>query len=330
VPVDENTVVSNSKVPAVSASMVEEKRLPPPEEMKKQQQEKNEQIAPPVESNQTVIWNVSPSVVDVSEKITVEWEMKSGQTTAYDWIGLFAVDKPNKQYYTYQWKGKNDTNKGTLTFTAPTIFGEYEFRYFANGAYQHAAMSQRVKVGPQVDMKATIDKSRMVVRWAQLSGNKYPRAWIGLYEKNQTNNKQYLHWEYALHPEIAFEAPVKPQEYEFRFFTNSYDDIARSNVISIEGADSISASIENGVIYVKPNILTVDPYYDSAWVGLYFTSQNDNRQWRRYKYLTDRRSEVQFKAPKTAGEYEARLFASKTLNVIAKSSPFVVGDAKKQ
>ena len=90
------------------------------------------------------------------------------------------------------------------------------------------------------------------------------------------------------------------------------------------------ASYANKEVTIVPNILSVDPYYDSVWVGLYFTAQNDNRQWRRYKYVSDRKTEIKFKAPRTAGEYEARLFACKNLNVIAKSNTFAIPDANKK
>jgi len=280
----------------------------------------------------TVVMKATPEVVDMDNEVVVEWEMKNGQSTPNDWIGLYAIDRPNKQYYTYNWRGKNDTSKGTMTFTSPRMYGQFEFRYFVNRSYEHVAMSNRIRVGPQVDVLATIDnsKNKIVVKWKQLSGNTYPRCWIGLYEKSQENNKLYITYERTTSLELQFDIPVKPQEYEFRFFTNSYDDVARSNTIKIEGTDSLVASYANKEVTIVPNILSVDPYYDSVWVGLYFTAQNDNRQWRRYKYVSDRKTEIKFKAPRTAGEYEARLFACKNLNVIAKSNTFAIPDANKK
>jgi len=269
---------------------------------------------------------VAPENVDIGNPISVSWEMTVGESTAYDWIGFFPVDQPNKQYLTYQWRGKNDTTKGTVTFTAPSSYGTYEFRYFVSNSYQHVAMSNKVRIGPKVELQIHLDETnkKMIAKWNQASGNKYSRAWIGFYEKSQTNNKQYLTWEYAGTSEISFVVPIKPKEYECRFFTNSYEDVARSNTIRIEGEDRVSASIENGIITVKPHIVSVDPYYDGVWCGVFFTSENDNRQWRRYKYITDRNADVQFKAPNTPGEYEVRLFASKTYELIVKSNSFQI------
>jgi hypothetical protein len=266
-----------------------------------------------------------PDVVDIGNPIAVTWEMSVGESTNYDWIGLFPVDQPNKQYITYQWRGKNDTNKGTVNFTAPNVYGTYEFRYFVSNSYQHVAMSNRLRVGPTVELRAQLDEQgkKIIVKTNQVSGNKYSRAWVGLYEKSQTNNKQYITWEYAGN-EVSFVAPIKPKEYECRYFTNSYEDVARSNAILIEGEDRLSASIADGIITVKPHVVSVDPYYDAVWLGIFFTSENDHRQWRRYKYITERDADVQFKAPNTPGEYEVRLFASKTYDLIVKSNSFLI------
>jgi len=267
----------------------------------------------------------APTHVDIGNPIIVAWEMNVGESTTYDWIGMFSVDQPNKQYVTYQWRGKSDINKGTVTFTAPSVYGTFEFRYFVNSSYQHVAISNRVTVGPKVELEASVaENGKIVVKWNQVSGNKYARAWIGLYEKSQSNNKLYISWEYATTSELTFAAPVKPREYEFRFFTNSYEPVATSKAILIEGEDRLSASISNGVITVKPHIVSVDPYYDSVWTGVFFTSENDHRQWRRYKYITDREAEVTFKAPNTPGEYEVRLFANKSYDLIVKSNPFSI------
>jgi len=280
----------------------------------------------PQDNSKYQVTLTAPEIVDIGNSIVISWEMQVGESTNYDWIGLFPVDQPNKQYITYQWRGKNDTNKGTVTFSAPNYYGTYEFRYFVSNSYQHVAISNRVKIGPKVELQAQLDETgkKIVVKWNQLTGNKYPRAWIGFYEKSQVNNKQFLTWEYASTPEISFAAPVKPKEYEFRFFTNSYEDVSRSNIVRVEGEDRLAASISEGIITVKPHIVSSDPYYDSVWMGIFFTSELDNRQWRRYKYITERDTEVQFKAPNTPGEYEVRLFACKTYDLIVKSNSFQI------
>jgi len=303
-------------------SPIEEKDLP----VSAPQQENKSFEDKPLDGTKYVVVLTATESVDIGNPIVANWEMKVGESTSYDWIGLFPVDQPNRQYVTYQWRGKSDTTKGTVTFTAPSVYGSYELRYFVNSSYQHVAMSNRILVGPKIELNARFDETgkKVLVKWNQLCGNSYSRAWIGFYEKPQTNNKLYITWEYATSLEIAFAAPVKPMEYEFRFFTNSYEDVVRSNIIRIDGQDTLSASIEKGLITVKPHILSVDPYYEATWVGVFFITETDNRQWRRYKYITDRDAEVTFKAPRTPGEYEVRLFANKTYDPIVKSHSFKI------
>lgn len=268
---------------------------------------------------------LSTKVVDIGQPIAVEWEVRSGDTTSYDWIGMYPLKSPtlNKHYLTYQYKGKGD-KKGSVTFYAPQYYGEYEFRYFLNGSYESVARSEKLKVGPQIQLEATRQQQKIAVKWSKTSGNEYSRAWIGLYLKSEANNKQYITWEYANKPntEVLFDSPIKPDEYEFRFFTNSYEDVARSNTIHIEGKDTLVVTVADGMVNVKVNIVTVDPYQASAWVGLYFKEEKDHRQWRRYRYFKEHKTEIQFKAPATVGIYEARLFANGTYEPLLRSEPF--------
>jgi len=274
---------------------------------------------------------VKTPVIDIGNPIVVDWEMTSGQSNPWDWIGLFPCNKLNKQYITYQWAGKQ-LSKGTLTFTSPAVYGDYEFRYFPNGYYEHIAKSDKVKVGPLIELVATLDKAsnKIKCKWTQLSGNSYSRAWIGLYEKGETVNTSYIKWEYANKPnnEVVFDAPFKPREYQLRFFTNSYIDVARSNSLRIEGQDSMSATFVEDSVIVKLNIVSVDPYYENAWLGIYFINENNNRQWRRYKHFSNRTGEVKFNAPRTGGEYEVRMFANKTYDLILKSNTFALPNRK--
>lgn len=179
---------------------------------------------------------------------------------------------------------------------------------------------------------------KIVVNINRISGNDHARAWIGLFEKGQTDNKQYITYEYASKTDqILFDAPVKPGQYEVRYFTNSYVDVSRSNPVSIEGwwisfqqliwigKDTLSASWENGFVTVHLNVVTVDPTVDHVWVGLYFDTEKNNKQWRRYKYVAQRASIIQFKSPKTTGTYEARVFASNKYDPIIKSNTFQIG-----
>jgi len=216
--------------------------------------------------------------------------------------------------------------KGSVSFTTPKIYGDYEFRYFSSGSYQHVCRSNVLHVGPVFEVKGELDAHTKTIRVFahQISGNSYS-PWVGLYEKKQSDNTQYLTWARPKNNEVIFTAPIKPGEYEVRVFPYSYFHVAKSETITIEGQDILKATISaEGDISVATDIVTVDPYRESAWLGIYLTAENDNRQWRKYKNITERKGVITFKAPKIHGVYEVRLFANKTYDTVAKSNPLTL------
>jgi len=278
--------------------------------------------------NYPIRLTVSPTMLDVGNPVTVHYEILSGESNSWDWIGMFSVDTLNKEYLSYQYRGKGD-KEGTVTFT-PSQYGTFEFRYFPAGTmmksnYQHLAKSNAIKVGPQFSISAQLDPQaqKIKVNWKKISGNVYSSAWIGLFQKGAPN-REYLHWEYATTPEVLFDVPIKPATYEFRFFSHSFVCVAVSESIQISGSDKISLSVSNGVITLEPHIVTVDPKQVSVWLGLFLVDQKDNKQWIRYKYLKERFQPIQFRAPKTPGTYEFRLFASSQTDTIVKTDSFII------
>jgi len=268
---------------------------------------------------------VTPEVVDCGNKITVAFEVLAGKSTPSDWIAIIPAGQSHRNYLTYEWRGKEEL-KGSVQFTAPAVYGSYEFCYFYNKTYECVGKSNPILVGPQFTVVATTDEATRTihVKWNQVSGNTYTKPWIGMYEKRQTNNKQYLTWEYANKIELSFPLPIKPNEYEFRFFTNSYCTTARSNTITVTGEDKLSAAIENKILVVRPQLVCVDPATDHAWIGIYPVTQADNHQWTRYKNVPHPTNEITFKTPLKPGEYEVRLFANKTYDVAKTSNKFTV------
>jgi hypothetical protein len=272
--------------------------------------------------------SVSPTTIDVGNPVTVHYEILSGESNSWDWIGMFDVEKLNKEYVTYSYRGKGD-KEGTVTFT-PAEYGTFEFRYFPSGTmlksnYQHLARSNTITVGPQFKISAHLDSQANKIRakWSKISGNVYSSAWVGLFEKGK-KNADYVTWEYATSPEIAFDAPIKPGSYEVRFFAYSLVCVAVSESLTISGEDRLKITVSEDIVHVEPHVVTVDPYQASAWLGLFSTSQPDNHQWIRYKYLKDRFQKTQFKLPKQPGTYEFRLFAEKTYDIIIKSEQFTI------
>ena len=264
--------------------------------------------------------------VDIGQTIIVEYKVKEGNISNYDWIALYEVTQPNKNYITYQWT--KQSKSGQIMFVAPSIYGKYECRYLISRSYEHVARSNTISVGPIVHLFASLENEnkKIKVKYNKQSGNEYKSAWIGIYESNQINNKQYLHYEYANTNagEVTFEAPIKPGSYELRYFTSSYLEISKSNPIVIEGNDKFEVKLEGELIKYKVNLVSVDPSKDGVWIGLFLDNETNNKEWRRYKYITLRNEEGTFNRPKHNGTYQARIFANKTYEPIWKSSSFVL------
>jgi hypothetical protein len=80
--------------------------------------------------------------VAAGDQLAVSWTASTGGNL--DWIGMFRTGEPDTAYgwweYTYA------ATSGTLTLTAPSQAGQYEFRYLLDDAYIDAARSTLVTV----------------------------------------------------------------------------------------------------------------------------------------------------------------------------------------
>jgi len=278
------------------------------------------------QSTAFVILKPKQTRVDVGQKIEVEYEFTSGTSTPNDWIAIYNIERSGpKEYLTYVYRAKEE-RVGVVTFDAPE-YGEYEFKYYSNKSFHCLAISPKVKVGPEFTLEhAMIDNDKKIaLKWNQTSGNTYTKAWVGLFSKSQTNNKSYIKFEYLTKKEITFDVPVKPGEYEFRLFTTSYVDVAKSSVFIIRGEDKMIAEFKDGKVTVDLDIVSVDPSQEGVWVGLYFVGADDGK-FRRSQYVSQRKSSLVFNnSPKTAGTYEARLFSGgRSYIFVMKSNSFVI------
>ena len=86
--------------------------------------------------------NAGPTPLNAGAAITVDWSAAAGHSVK-DWIGLFAAGAPDTNYLSQQNTGAATT--GHLTFTAPLLPGQYEFRYFRSDGTR-AAAGNRVTV----------------------------------------------------------------------------------------------------------------------------------------------------------------------------------------
>jgi len=91
--------------------------------------------------------SVTPTTVAAGERLIVSWvvSLESG----FDWIGLYKVGTDNFSYL--DWKYTSGLT-GAATFNAPTLPGNYEFRYLPMDDYDDFARTATVTVtsGSQV------------------------------------------------------------------------------------------------------------------------------------------------------------------------------------
>lgn len=93
------------------------------------------------------------------------------------------------------------------------------------------------------------------------------------------------------------------------------------------GEDKLVASLSKEGICVECDIVSVDPYTENVWIGLYKCDEQDNKNYLDYKYLLARKVEIVFRVPKENGDYEIRLFANKSYEMIKKSEKITVNHA---
>lgn len=90
--------------------------------------------------------SATPAMVSPGESITVTFTAPGFQS---DWISIYPIGEIN-QNYDAGWQYLGGRTSGTLTYTAPSTPGEYEFRMFQDwsgtGSYNDIARSNRITV----------------------------------------------------------------------------------------------------------------------------------------------------------------------------------------
>jgi hypothetical protein len=202
--------------------------------------------------------SASPSAANPWDEIDVSYSGAPGFDS--DWIAMYKVDEANENYR--EWYYLNGERSGTLTFTAPSEVGSYEFRMFENwaggGGYNDIAKSNVVRVQLEPVNPVTITASPRMVAPGGLIGVTYSGApgfdsdWIAIYKAGAANDS-YGEWYYLNGNEsgsLTFTAPGEDGSYEFRMFRNwagggGYDDIARSNRVLVNSSMALGCSWES-------------------------------------------------------------------------------------
>jgi hypothetical protein len=269
---------------------------------------------------------VCPTSARLGDVVGVSWDLGSGcEPSSGDWIGLFKQNQPsNTQYVVYKKTG--GAQRGILDVAAPGV-GTWEFRFFPNNSYDYVMKSNLLIVGPQLELEASLDEGgdTIEVSCKLLSGQVNPRDWIGLYKVETYHNKQYLDLRYVgsdVNARLSFPAPKTPGHYELRYFpvTSSYNDVARSNLITIENRDMVIATPSRVVQDSGDQLIATWQIYSVPtskwdWVGLYPVGSSTYVE---YHYVDPLREPTCiFAVPKQPGQYELRYFASATSSFLS-------------
>lgn len=144
--------------------------------------------------------------------------------------------------------------------------------------------------------------------------------WIAIF-KVGVANEEYGEW-YYLYGEpsgnLTFTAPGEGGAYEFRMFENwaeggGYNDIARSNVVTVEIEALNLTNITASPLRVAPGgEISVDysgaPGFETDWIAIYRVGAA-NEEYGQWHYLNGETSgTLTFTAPREDGEYEFRMF----------------------
>ena len=144
--------------------------------------------------------------------------------------------------------------------------------------------------------------------------------WIAIFKVDDPN-EEYGEWYYlygAKSGNLTFTAPGEGGSYEFRMFENwtgggGYNDIARSNVVTVEIIALNLTNITPSPLRVAPGgEISVDysgaPGFETDWIAIYKVDAA-NEEYGQWHYLRgEKNGTLAFTAPEEEGSYEFRMF----------------------
>ncbi|XP_049851954.1 uncharacterized protein LOC126328219 [Schistocerca gregaria] len=178
--------------------------------------------------------------------VAISWEFPDAvQPTAKDWIGLYNFRDSSGRYLTCALT--DGRRRSSHFFKLPSRPGLYEARLFLNGSYEPVMTSCPFRVGPEVELKASLERTEkgdMLIRcnFSVLRGDLSDRDWIGLYRADKPSHRCLRSYPLNSLGRVEDEASsLGGYEYEFRFFSAVYGDlaIATSSRIAIPRTDSV-------------------------------------------------------------------------------------------
>ncbi len=298
---------------------------------------------PPTGGTGTFTLTASPSSVSPGGSLTVNWTAPSGQTSPTDWIGIYAVGAANTSYGAWGYTG--GALSGTLSCTAPSPAGTYEYRYLRNNGYTDVVRSTPVTVSGggssfavSASPSAVSPGGTLTVNWTAPSGQTSSRDWISVFAQGAPNTS-YLDWRYtggATSGSVGLNVPSGSGTYEVRYLLDDgYNDVARSIPIMVgtgEESLTISAGPSSAVPGQALSVSWTAPSSKTAsldWIGLYRVGDS-NASYGWWSYTNGSTSgSFTVSAPSTGGSYEFRYLLNDGFTAAARSNPVTVSGSMK-
>lgn len=89
---------------------------------------------------------ISQTSVQTGANITVTWQVSGIAPSPKDWVGLFKVGDTDSAFDPTRWCYTNGATSGTCATTAPSVAGQFEFRYLKDNGFVSSAKSPAVNV----------------------------------------------------------------------------------------------------------------------------------------------------------------------------------------
>ena len=272
----------------------------------------------------------TPSVATPGGTISVRYTVPTGRETSRDWIGMYRFNESDIAYMTYVYAPGNA--QGTVSFTAPSENGTYQFRYFLDNGYSRVAVSNNVTIGGAVGNPTsstqyiltvpgatTAVNTFFSVSWSTPANVDHSGDWIGIFPQGAADDAEVARTDTngAVQGMTQFSLGIAGV-YTARYFDG--DDVRKAESRTFTIGTSGGGGNGNYVLTAHPKILVAG---ESAtvrwttpsgvsrtnhWVGLYRTGAADS-QFVTRKYIRLRGEETTFSIS-SAGTYEFRYFTT--------------------
>jgi hypothetical protein len=296
---------------------------------------------------------VKVTVLPKKDELLVQWEVFSASGSQYvptsrDYITLTEEGNARSpdQYETWQWT--SGAKKGSLTFDTSSLGGKYIVQYVGSDK-RIRGLSSVVQIGPVYSIRVVKPQNHqtmpmevsVLVEMESSSTNDFPSSsWIALYEKtdkeHRPDDRAYSSYQWVSSNSQLIESEVKegasrcvraipftiPKAgvFEFRFFRSRAYKSSSQLTLNLTGQDKVQLVKEGEQMIVNVKLSTVDPTKEAVWIGIFHAKEKNVRQYRRFKWITAAGiSTYKFKACIHTGDYEARLLANRSSDVLATS-----------